>query len=275
PFVHKFRRLAVRVFFGPDQFSTSQSDNPTIKMFSNRINILADRIGLLESNVNWRLFGLPARVTNIKLEQAKLLSASGDVEWAIEQFRTRQTLCSDYLEKVIQEINFTTPMHSLMYIDDTQAELDFFHKHFKAQSEWTLIEDTANLFHIEKSKLNFVESELVKILQVDACSAAALMGDQDAYHFIWFTNLLERITPIQATVLLGRAAKSISKQEGICAGVFQDYLQTDAGLYWADPRRLRPLTKTFLTSIGQIAGFSNIKFYDCENGCVLFVFKVK
>ena len=75
--IHKIRRLLWKFL----------SEISPQNLVNEQIISYRDRLALLESQVNWRLYGIPAQNHNIKLEQAQLFSGSGEVEWALEKFR--------------------------------------------------------------------------------------------------------------------------------------------------------------------------------------------
>ena len=75
--IHKIRRLLWKIL----------SEISPQNLVDEQIMSYRDRLALLESHVNWRLYGIPAQNHNIKLEQANLFSGSGEVEWALKELR--------------------------------------------------------------------------------------------------------------------------------------------------------------------------------------------
>ena len=100
--------------------------------------VYRDRLALMESHVNWRLYGMPAKIHNVKLEQAALISASGKVEWALETFRNNS-------KKPPQPIldNIANVQSAFIFPGDENVEWDYFQDIFNQTPNITIIEDTA------------------------------------------------------------------------------------------------------------------------------------
>lgn len=232
---------------------------------------LSDRISTIESQVNWRLYGLPSRVCNVKLEQAQLLSGSGDVEDALVRLNQ---LCDKAFESIPSSIFPENGCDNIFVFEGLSAEMTAFSKLFTNANRATIIEDDSELFHaIRKPSEKFIAHTHAHIdrLMVPAQSALARLGEPE-FDFIWFSSVFERLTPIQIQIAFSRAQLAL-KPNACCAGFFVDYMLTDQGAYWLDPRRLRPLSRQFLSATAAQAGLK-IEFIPTSRADT-FYFKCK
>ncbi len=212
-----------------------------------------DRLALLESHVNWRLYGIPAQNHNIKLEQAQLFSGSGEVEWALEKFRKSIKIVSPPVIENISDVESV-----FMFPGDENTELAYFKTIFSKSPRITVIEDKSDLFRSGKHPV-IIEQKNVQVLSVNAAEAPARLTTSE-FDFVWLSSVIERLTPLQSQILLKRSFSALLPN-GICAGYFEEYALTNAGIYWADIRRARPLTSEFINLLAKNAGFRVIKIF--------------
>lgn len=216
---------------------------------------LSDRLSLLESQVNWRLYGLPARVCNIKLEQAQLLAGAGDVERALEALSARLT-GEQISTAVLPKLSGDSRVFVVLGREWTTL------KELLNSSQMVLIHDANDLFFETDKNLYSHISGTSEVLEVGAVNSMARL-QQPEFDLIWFSSLFERVTPLQMEVALSRACGAL-RPGACCSGFFVDYSKTDTGEYWADPRRLRPLTRTAFEIFARAAGFEKIEFAEGE-----------
>ena len=212
-----------------------------------------DRLALLESHVNWRLYGIPAQMHNIKLEQAQLFSGSGEVEWALEKFRKNLKIFSPPVIENICDVESV-----FMFPGDENLELTYFKTIFSKSPRITVIEDKSDLFRSGEHQ-NIKEQKNLQVLIVNAAEAAARLATSE-FDFVWLSSVVERLTPLQSQILLKHAFSALIPN-GICAGYFEEYSLTNAGMYWVDVRRVRPLTSEFMHLLAKNAGFRIVKIY--------------
>ena len=241
--IHKIRRLLWKIL----------SEISPQNLVDEQIMSYRDRLALLESHVNWRLYGIPAQIHNIKLEQAQLVSGSGEVEWALEKFRKNLKIFSP---PVID--NICDAESVFMFPGDENLELTYFQTIFSKSPRITVIEDKSDLFRSGEHQ-DIIEQKNVQILTVNAAEAAVRLTTSE-FDFVWLSSVVERLTPLQSQILLKRAFNALMPN-GMCAGYFEEYSLTNAGLYWADVRRVRPLTSEFINLIARNAGFKTVKIY--------------
>ena len=229
--------------------------------------VYRDRLALMESHVNWRLYGMPAKIHNIKLEQAALISASGDVEWALKTFRNNS-------KKPPQPIldNIANVQSAFIFPGDENVEWDYFQDIFNRTPNITIIEDTSDLYRT-KDHPPIKEQSCVQVLRISAAESTARLIKQE-FDFIWLSSVLERITPLQAQILLKHAFHAL-RSEGVCAGVFEEYTNANAGLYWMDVRRIRPITSEYINLLSKNAGFQNIKINQDSPSSTRFTYQLK
>ena len=240
------------------------------ELLSQRISILADRLGILESVVNWRLYGMPARVVNIKMEQAGLLSASGDVEWALSQFQSQEPLPNFAL------LHSCLPQGSiqkaLVFPGFKNQEFQFF-KGLYNQANFFVIDDPFDLYNIDPAT-KLEETDTTKVLTINSYHAASLFSNIQ-WDFLWISSLFERMTPIQILIFLKRAYLSFQEHPFVLTGYFTDYEETVKEKYFLDPRRLRPLTKDVIKYYIQLSGFKDIQFYEENQSMGRYFFQIQ
>ena len=212
-----------------------------------------DRLAVVESHVNWRLYGIPAETHNIKLEQAALFSRSGEVEWALEKFRKNLKSSSPPVIENIADVQSV-----FMFPGDENLEWTYFQSVFRKSPNITVIEDDSDLYRTGAHP-TIKEQNNIQVLSVTAGDAAARLVDPE-FDFVWLSSVVERLTPLQSQILLKRAFSALIPN-GICAGYFEEYSLTNAGMYWADVRRVRPLTSEFMHLLAKNAGFRIVKIY--------------
>ena len=212
-----------------------------------------DRLALLESQVNWRLYGIPAKIHNIKLEQAQLFSGSGEVEWALEKFRKNIKIFSPPVIENISDVGSV-----FMFPGDENMELAYFKKKFSKSPRITVIEDKSDLFRSGQHP-DIIEQSNLKVLSVNAAEAASRLTTSE-FDFVWLSSVVERLTPLQSQILLKRVFNALLPN-GICAGYFEEYSLINAGIYWADIRRVRPVTSEFMHLLAKNASFSIVKIF--------------
>ena len=241
--IHKVRRLLWKIL----------SEISPQNLVDEQIMSYRDRLTLLESHINWRLYGIPTKIHNIKLEQAQLFSGSGEVEWALEKFRKNLKIFSPPVLENIPDVESV-----FMFPGDENLELTYFKTIFSKSPRITVIEDKSDLFRSGEHQ-NIKEQKNLQVLIVNAAEAAARLATSE-FDFVWLSSVVERLTPLQSQILLKRASSALIPN-GICAGYFEEYSLTNAGMYWADVRRVRPLTSEFIHLLAKNAGFRIVKIY--------------
>lgn len=250
PWIHK-ARLGVQKSLGINLPALPQPG----EVFDSELMMrLSDRIAILESQVNWRLYGLPSRVENVKLEQVRLLSASGDVEWAIAGFEKNRV---SRFTGLPAELSGGGKSGSVFVSDDsTGSELRALMPTFANDANFAWVDDPNDLYSVVR-KSAVIETGKVTILKASIHSAIAKLAE-GSHDYVWLSSAIERATPIQGLILMRRACLGLAPG-GRCAGYFEDYLRTEPGLYWADPRRTRAITAKYVEHVAKIAGFKSVK----------------
>jgi hypothetical protein len=217
---------------------------------------LLDRQAVLESNFNWRVHGLPARIENIRLEQLPLLSTSGDTQEALGKLRQEAAPSINLVQQFFAK---TQQNAAIFYVSSTHPDVNNLISE-QAPSFSFEVEDTSDLFFVPPNSSEKKSGSGSQKVFVPVIDAAARLTKPE-FDLVWLDHAIERLTPIQIQVLLIRAKKGL-KQKGRCAGVFVDYEKSDAGVYWANPTRLRPLTRAAVHQYAANAGFSDVTFSD-------------
>ena len=207
---------------------------PPPKPVDNGVMRLWGRLNILESHVNWRLHGLPPRLVNVKLEQAGLFAGSGEVETALETFKLHSPVPPPLPEFLIKKVSEARSI--FMFPGDNNQEWLAIQPHVNAEANVTLIDDTSDLFRYEKD-IVLVEGEKVQILRTSAIDSSARFIDAE-FDFIWFSSTLQRLTPIQAMIILKRSQSALLSG-GSSAGMISS-LNKEAS--WPDPRWEHPST---------------------------------
>ena len=218
----------------------------------NRMMRLWERLNIMESHVNWRLHGLPPRLVNVKLEQAGLFAGSGEVEAALETFKLHSPVpppLPDFLIKKVSEARSI-----FIFPGDNNQEWKMILPLLHPDAKVTLIDDTSDLFRY-KEDTEIVESEKMQILRSSAIDASARLIEIE-FDFIWFSTTLQRLTPVQAMILLKRSQKSL-KPGGVCAGIITDPTKKTS---WPDPRWEHPFNLKQIESLIQYSELNSVKF---------------
>lgn len=225
---------------------------PPPKPVDNGVMRLWGRLNILESHVNWRLHGLPPRLVNVKLEQAGLFAGSGEVETALETFKLHAPVpppLPDFLIKKISEARSI-----FMFPGDNNQEWLAIQPHVNAEAHVTLIDDTSDLFRYKEDN-ELAESEQVNVLRSSAIDASARLIEPE-FDLIWISSTLQRLTPIQAMIILKRSQSALLPG-GSCAGMISS-LNKEAS--WPDPRWGHPFNLKQIESLIQYSGLDSVKF---------------
>ena len=252
--IHKVRSLLWKIL----------SEISPQNLVDEQIMSYRDRLALLESHVNWRLYGIPAQNHNIKLEQAQLFSGSGEVEWALEKFRKN---IKNFSPLVIENISDVESV--FIFPGDENMELAYFKTIFSKSPRITVIEDKSDLFRSGEHPV-IIEQKNVQVLSVNLSDSAARLTTSE-FDFVWLSSVVERLTPLQSQILLKRAFSALLPN-GICSGYFEEYSLTNAGMYWADIRRVRPLTSEFMHLLAKNAGFRIVKIFQDSTVSSRYIF---
>ena len=225
-------------------------------LVDDRLLRLWDRLSILESNVNWRLYGLPARLVNIKLEQAGILAGSGDVESALEIFKKHQPRIRipDFLvEKASQAQSI------FMIPGDNNNEWNSIKSNLRLDAKVTLVDDSSDLFRYKEDS-ELCENKQVKILRVSAIDSSARFIKPE-FEIIWLSSILNRLTPLQTIIVLKRSHSAIIPG-GICAGLVQTNTHDNS---WPDPRWMNTFHRESMENFFKILKFSNFKIEQADN----------
>ena len=225
---------------------------PPHKPVDNGVMRLWERLNILESHVNWRLHGLPPRLVNVKLEQAGLFAGSGEVEEALEIFKQHCLPSPSFPDFLIEKVSKARSI--FMFPGDNNQEWKMILPLLHPDAKVTLIDDTSDLFRY-KEDTEIVESEKMQILRSSAIDASARLIEIE-FDFIWFSTTLQRLTPVQAMILLKRSQKSLLPG-GVCAGIITDPINKTS---WPDPRWLHPYSHKQLETLIQYSGLNSVKF---------------
>ena len=225
---------------------------PPQKPVDNGVMRLWERLNILESHVNWRLHGLPPRLVNVKLEQAGLFAGSGEVEEALEIFKQHCPPSPSFPDFLIEKVSKARSI--FMFPGDNNQEWKMILPLLHPEAKVTLIDDTSDLFRY-KEDTEIVESEKMQILRSSAIDASARLIEIE-FDFIWFSTTLQRLTPVQAMILLKRSQKSL-KPGGVCAGIITDPTKKKS---WPDPRWEHPFKIKQIESLIQYSELNSVKF---------------
>ena len=228
---------------------------------------LLDRFAVLESSLNWRLHGLPARIENIRLEQAPILSSLGLVGEAVDCLASNNPEPSVLIGEAFDSL----PRGAVVFAVKAQYSNVFGLLKEKSPAKLLSVADPTDLFNNSKtpSDIDFDQTEQ-KVIATLLDAAARFTRPE--FDLIWMDSAIERLTPIQAQTFFLAARKGLTKQ-GRCLGYFADFSRSDAGIYWGDPRRIRPITKPIIKQFADNAGFSETLFSESltANG-IMYVF---
>ena len=258
--IHSFRLLLL----GPE-WRSAVTATP-VNQTSGAMNAL-DRLAVLESQVNWRLLGMPARVENLKMEQLPLLADAGTAEAALTRLKASQRIPLTIIKQACASAAAKT---SVFAVSSWSAEEnDTVYTQGKVKF---LVVDPTELFG-QPSRHAIESTQTVHTSVIDA--AARLTRAE--FDFIWLSSAAERLTPLQLQTLFLQVKTGLLPN-GTCSGYFADYPRSDAGAYWTHPSRLRPITKTFVEQLAKNAGFSSVTFHDeaqAEGGVSYCLFEIK
>ena len=225
---------------------------PPPKPVDNGLMRLWDRLNILESHVNWRLHGLPPRLVNVKLEQAGLFAGSGEVEGALETFKQHCPPPPSFPDFLIEKVSRSRSI--FMFPGDNNHEWNAVQPLLHSDAKVTLIDDTSDLFRYQEDN-ELSESEQVNVLRSSAIDASARFIQQE-FDLIWISSTLQRLTPIQAMIILKRSQKSLLSG-GVCAGIITDQTKQTS---WPDPRWLQPFSHKQLEKLIQYSELNSVKF---------------
>ena len=190
--------------------------------------------------------------SEVKLEQAGLLAGSGEVEEALEIFKQHCPPSPSFPDFLIEKVSKARSI--FMFPGDNNQEWKMILPLLHPDAKVTLIDDTSDLFRY-KEDTEIVESEKKQILRSSAIDASARLIEIE-FDFIWFSTTLQRLTPVQAMILLKRSQKSL-KSGGVCAGIITDPTKKTS---WPDPRWLHPYSHKQLETLIQYSGLNSVKF---------------
>ena len=225
---------------------------PPPKPVDNGLMRLWDRLNILESHVNWRLHGLPPRLVNVKLEQAGLFAGSGEVEGALETFKQHCPPFPSFPDFLIEKVSRSRSI--FMFPGDNNHEWNAVQPLLHSDAKVTLIDDTSDLFRYQEDN-ELSESEQVNVLRSSAIDASARFIQQE-FDLIWISSTLQRLTPIQAMMILKRSQSGLLPG-GCCAGMINTL---DKEGSWPDPRWQHPFNIKQLQSLIQYSGLNSAKF---------------
>ena len=225
---------------------------PRSQPVDHRMLALWERLNILESHVNWRLHGLPSRLVNLKLEQAKLLAGSGEIETALETFKQYCPIPPPLPELLIKIVSEAKSI--FMFPGDNNYEWNAFRSHLQPSAKVTVIDDTSDLLRYNDDN-ELVENEQLTVLRSSAIDASARLIKQE-FDFIWISSILERVTPIQAMIMLKRSRSALS-QGGAFAGMISPQ---NKELTWPDPRFVNQFNLKQIELLFKYSGIEPVKF---------------
>ena len=228
------------------------SFSPRSKPVDHRMNALWERLNILESHVNWRLHGLPPRLINVKLEQARLLAGSGEIETALDTFKKYCPIPPPLPELFIKIVSEAKSI--FMLPGDSNYEWNTVRSHIHSNAKVTIIDDTSDLLRY-KDDNELIENEQVTVLRSSTIDASARLTEQE-FDLIWISSILERLTPIQAMIILKRSQSALSPG-GSFAGMISSLNQE---VIWPDPRWLNQYNLKEIDLLFQYSGIEFVKF---------------
>ena len=254
PLIHRTRKIIWKILGASDTDGIIEEITlfPRSKPIDKRMMGLLERLNILESHINWRLHGLPPRLVNVKLEQVALLAGSGEVEAAIETFKQHCPVPPPLPEYLMKK--FAEARSIFMFPGDNNQEWNSIRSHLRSDANITLIDDTSDIFRYKEDN-ELVESDQVNVLRSSAIDASARLIQQE-FDLIWISSTLQRLTPIQAMMILKRSQSGLLPG-GFCAGVINTL---DEEASWPDPRWQHPFNLKQLQSLIQHSGLNSAKF---------------
>ena len=148
------------------------------------------------------------------MEQASLLAGSGEIEAALETFKKHCPVHPHLPELFIKIISEARSI--FMFPGDNNNEWNAILPHLHSETNVTIIDDTSDLLRYNDDN-ELVENEHVTILRSSAVDASARLIKQE-FDLIWISSILERVTPIQAMILLRRSQTALMRG-GTLAGM--------------------------------------------------------
>ena len=211
-----------------------------------------DRLNILESHVNWRLHGLPPRLVNVKLEQAGLLAGSGEMEEVLEILKQNSLATPEFPEFLVNKISGARSI--FMFPGDNNQEWNAVQPLLHSDAKVILIDDTSDLFRYKEDN-ELSENERVKVLRSSAIDCSARLVEPE-FDLIWISSILQRLTPLQAMIILKRSQSALVK-EGVCAGMITSPNKESS---WPDPRWEHPFNLQQIESLIKYSGLNSVKF---------------
>jgi len=254
PLIFFIRKIIWKILGAGDTGAIIEEINhfPRSQSIDHRMVALWERLNILESNVNWRLHGLPPRLVNVKLEQAKLLSGSGEIEIALETFKQNCPFPPSFPESFIKIVSQAQSIFILP--GDNNQEWNVFRSHLHSNTKVTIIDDTSDLLRYNVDN-ELVENEQITVLRSSAIDASARLINQE-FNLIWISSLLERVTPIQAMIMIRRSLSALSPG-GSFAGMISSQSKEKT---WPDPRLVYQFNLKQFESLFKYSGIENVKF---------------
>jgi hypothetical protein len=259
PLIFLLRKIFWKILGASDTVATMRQIGafPPPTPVDNRMMRLWERLNILESHINWRLHGLPPRIVNVKLEQAGLLAGSGEVEEALEIFKQQSLKTPQFPDHLCKKISKSQAI--FVFPGDNNQEWKMILPLLPSDAKVTLIDDTSDLFRYQEDN-ELAESKQVNVLRSSAIDASARFIQQE-FDLIWISSTLQRLTPIQAMIILKRSQKSLLPG-GVCAGIITDQTKQTS---WPDPRWLQPFSHKQLETLIQYSELNSVKFESWGN----------
>jgi hypothetical protein len=262
PALHRFRTLARRFFaidgdYARDVMLQAAAQLDLDLGATRRANALqlGDRLSFLEAQLNWRLFGVPTGIQHVSIESSLLSERTGEM---------REAIASLAAMSVVREAGpslrdlLTTAKPSSMFLlpGDDNAEYAAACEVLGPATDLWVADDADDPFRAPNA-LRLPEVGKVRVVRCGMPQATAAMAP-GALEGVWLSSALERMTPVQTQLVLLRAARAL-KPGGFCAGYFADADQLGSR-YWADPRRLRPISTDLVRLVAEHCGFTRLDF---------------
>lgn len=257
--IHSFRLLLL----GPE-WRAATTSAPSLAS-PGAMNAL-DRVAVLESQVNWRLLGMPARLENLSMEQLPLLGDRQTATAALNKLKASQRVPLALIRQAFASAGAKDAVFAVSAWSSDESDAVFTSK------VKFLVVDPTELFG-QPSRHAIASTDTVHASVIDG--AARLTRPE--FDFIWLSSAAERLTPLQLQVLFLQVKTGL-QANGSCCGYFADYTKSDPGAYWTNPSRLRPLTKSFIEQLAMSAGFTAVTFHDearAEAGVSYCLFEIK
>jgi len=217
PLLHKIRNMA-RTFLGldatgayalPGHFSVELPIGETFQR-------VMDRICLLESQVNWRLYGMPAAVGNVKLEQAGILANGLELENLIAHLaklnarENEEKLFSDWLEnlktKSVMQRIVVACSYSLVNSSTFQQAVN----QYKNQIWFVVDVDDLYLPAYE----SFIPKD-ANVLRAPLISVLAGLGNEELSG-AWLSDAHIRMHPLKWLLVLQQTERALSPKGKAC-----------------------------------------------------------